>query len=115
MFLGGFVAATTANVLAGTLFEFLKRPSRINVGIVGDVAISAGNNWSFNIGDQIVVQTAQVFPVIVNANVGFLAGIEYPTHFWVQMEPGLAGDRLVLSITRATGNIFWAVQITEVV
>jgi len=115
MLLAGFVAATNANVLSGTLFEFIKRPSRINVAVLGDAAINSGNLWSFTIGDQIVVSNAQVFPDTVNTATSFIVGIRYPDHYHVQNEPALAGDRLVLSLTRAAGNIMWQVQITEVV
>ena len=115
MLLAGFVAASNANVLAGTLFEFVKRPSRINVAVLGDVAINAGNLWSFTIGDQIVVSNAQVMPPVVNTATSFIVGIKFPDDYHVQNEPALAGDRLVLSLTRATGNILWTVMITEVV
>lgn len=114
MVLSGFTAVTNANVLIGSIFEFMKRPSRLNVGVASDVAINAGNTYTLTIGDQLVASAAVVFPVVVNTNVSFIAGILWPDNFMVQNEPALAGDRIVLSIARAAGNIFWCVQVTEV-
>lgn len=114
MLLSGFVTASSANVLQGTLFEFVKRPSRVNVAVKSDVAINAGNLYSFTIGDQIIASNAVVFPGDVNTATSYLSGIIWPDSFHIQNEPALAGDRLVLSITRAAGNILWEVHITEV-
>lgn len=114
MLMAGFVAVTTANVLAGTLFEFIKRPSRVSVAVLGDVAIAAGNTYTFQVGDTVIATAAQVFPAIVNTATSFIVGIRYPDHYHIQNEPALAGDRLVLSIVRGTGNILWSVQIVEV-
>jgi hypothetical protein len=116
MIVAGFVTATTANVLSGSVFEFLARPARISVGLTNDVALSSGNTFTFQIGDTIIANAAQVF------NRGFLTtsgvqdqGPKFPDDFFIQNEPGLAGQRLILQITRGTGNICWAVIITEVV
>jgi hypothetical protein len=115
MFLAGFVAASTSNVLSGSIFEFLKRPSRVSIAVVGDVALNAGNLFSFQIADVLVAQNAQIFcnGLLTTSGVQNL-GPKFPDDFFVQNEPGLSGDRLVLSITRATGNISWACQIIEV-
>jgi len=114
MVLSGFTALTNANVLIGSIFEFMKRPSRINVGLVTDVAINAGNTYTLTIGDQVVASAAVIFPGIVNTATSFIVGVVWPDHFMVQNEPALAGDRIVLSIARAAGNIMWCVQVTEV-
>lgn len=114
MVIQGFNAATSGNVLAGELFEFLRRPSRVSVAVVGDVAINVGNTWSFQIADRIVAQSEQVMPALVNTGTSFIVGVVYPDHYHVQNEPGFPNDRLVLSVVRATGNIMWSVQIVEV-
>src|SRR5437867_11523889 len=116
MYLSGFVTTTTANVLSGSVFEFLKRPSRISVAVVSDVALSTGNSFTFQIGDQIVASSAQPFTygLLTTSGVQNLGPI-WPDHFHIQNEPGLAGDRLVLQITRGTGNIAWSCIIVEVV
>lgn len=113
MLIMGFTALTNASVLAGSIFEFLKRPSRINVAVASDVLINAANTFSLSIGDQIICSNA-VIPPIVTSSAVFTAGLIYPDHFFIQNEPGLPGDRLVLSIARSAGNLHWAVQITEV-
>jgi hypothetical protein len=114
MLISGFVAASNSNVLAGSLFEFVKRPSRVSVAVLGDVTIAAGNLYTFQVADNVIVSNGQVWPDTVNTATSFIVGIKFPDHFLIQNEPALAGDRLVLSVTRATGNILWAVQITEV-
>lgn len=113
MLIMGFTAVTNQSVLQGSIFEFLKRPSRISVAVVSDVLIATGNTFNFTIGDQIIASGAVVPPIVTSTAV-FTAGLIWPDHYHIQNEPGLAGDRLVLSIARATGNIHWAVQITEV-
>lgn len=112
MYLSGFVVATNANVLSGSVFEFLKRPSRISVAVYTAVAISSGNTFNFQIADTVIAQNAQIFDEVL-ATSG-KEGPYYPDDFFIQNEPGLAGDRLILQITRGTGNIAWAVMITEV-
>jgi len=113
MYLSGFVAVTTANVLSGSVFEFLARPSRISVGVFTAVALSAANTFTFQIGDVIIANAAQVFDDVL-ATSG-KEGPVFPDDFFIQNEPGLAGQRLVLQIARGTGNIAWAVIITEVI
>lgn len=114
MLLAGFVAVTTANVLTGSIFEFIKRPARVSVAVLGDVAINAGNVYTFQIGDVVVASNAQVMPPVVNTATSFIVGITYPNCYHIQNEPALPGDRLVLAVTRATGNIMWEVQVVEV-
>lgn len=113
MLIQGFTAVTNASVLAGSIFEFLKRPSRLNVAVASDVVINGGNTFSLSIGDQIIASAAVIMPVVTSTAV-FTAGLVWPDHFMIQNEPGLPADRVVLSINRAAGNIMWAVQITEV-
>ena len=114
MLISGFTAVTNANVVQGNLFEFLRRPSRVSVAVVSDVVVNPGNVFTFQMGDLVVATAALVMPKTVNTVTSFIAGVVYPDDFLVQNEPGLANDRLVLSITRAAGNIMWAVQIIEV-
>jgi len=112
MVIAGFVVVTTSNVLSGSVYEFLARPSRISVGLWGDVALSVSNTFTFQIGDTIIANAAQIFGAVL-ATSGQL-GPAYPRDFFVQNEPGLAGQRLVLQISRGTGNLAWVVMITEV-
>jgi len=115
MLIQGFTAATSANVLAGELFEFLRRPSRVSVAVMSDVALNAGNTWSFQIADRTIAQGEVIMPpAAVNTATSFIAGIIYPDNYHIQNEPGFPNDRLVLGITRAAGNILWSVQIIEV-
>jgi hypothetical protein len=115
MYLSGFVTAANANVLAGTIFEFLARNSRISVGVVGDVALSASNTFTFQIADTVIASNAQIFGkgVLTTSGVQNLGPV-FPDDFFIQNEPGLAGQRLTLQIARATGNLAWAVIINEV-
>jgi hypothetical protein len=113
MVIAGFAVVSTANVLAGSVYEFLARPSRISVGVQSDVAISGGNVFTFQIGDVVIANAAQVFGAVL-ATAG-RQGPVWPDDFLVQNEPGLAGQRLILNIVRGTGNLAWAVIITEVV
>lgn len=114
MVLAGFVSATNSNVLSGSIFEFVKRPSRISVGIWSDVAISAGNLYTFQIGDTVIGQNVQVFGNLLTTSGVINNGPKFPEDFLIQNEPALVGDRLILAITRGTGNISWAVIMTEV-
>ncbi len=111
MYLAGLVVVTTANVLTGSIFEFLKRPSRINVGIRNLSAVVAGNTFSFEIQDQIIARDA----VIVQQNLVPLDSLRFPDDYPIQQEPGLPGDRLTFQITRSAGTTMWAVSVTEVV
>jgi hypothetical protein len=113
MLIMGFTAVTNASVLAGSIFEFLKRPSRLHVAVASDVLINAGNLFTVTIGDQVITSSA-VCPPIITSSAVFTAGLVWPDHYMIQNEPGLPGDRVVLSITRAAGNIHWAVQMVEV-
>jgi hypothetical protein len=115
MVLSGFVAVTTANVLSGSIFEFLARPSRISVAVWNDVAIVATNNFTFQIGDSVICSAAQIFGNVLTTSGVIRNGPAYPDDFFIQNEPGLAGQRLVLTIARATGNQAWCVIITEVI
>ncbi len=110
MYISGFEAATNANVLSGSLFEFVRRPSRISIAVMNDVVVGT-NLFSFIIGDTTIARNAQIFGLTPAAGGRPLT---FPHDFFIQNEPALAGDRLVLSITRGTGNQFWAVIITEV-
>jgi len=115
MYLSGFVTATNANVLSGTLFEFLSRNSRISVAVIGDVALSASNLFTFSIADTVIASNAQIFckGLLTTSGVQNLGPV-FPDDFYIQNEPGLAGQRLTLQISRATGNLAWAVIINEV-
>lgn len=113
MYISGFVAATTPNVLSGSIFEFLKRPSRVNIGVYSDVAINAGNTFTFQIGDTVIANAAVIFGGALTTS-GQADHLRFPDDYVIQNEPGLAGDRMVLEITRAAGNLLWAVMITEV-
>lgn len=118
MMLSGLVTATTANVLTGSVYEFLKRPSRISVGTWCEIAAArtqsnVGNLFTFQIGDTIIANAAQVFNSTMVTS-GVAKSLAFPDDFLIQNEPGLAGDRLVLQITRAADAIVWAVLITEV-
>lgn len=114
MLISGFTAVSNTNVLAGSLFEFVKRPARVSVAILGDVTINAGNLYTFQVADNVIISNGQVFPPVVNTATSFIVGPVWPDNYHIQNEPALAGDRLVLSITRATGNILFSVMITEV-
>jgi len=114
MYLSGFVVATNLNVLSGSIFEFVKRPSRIDVAVACfDAALNAGNLFTFQIGDQVIAQNAQVFSYTLTTS-GATDRMRYPDDYPIQQEPGLPGDRLILAVTRAAGSICWAVRITEV-
>lgn len=114
MLISGFVVATSVNVLQGSIFEFVKRPSRIDVAVASfDVALNAGNLFTFQIGDQVIAQNAQVFSYALTTS-GSTDRLRYPDDYMIQQEPGLPGDRLILGVTRAAGTICWAVRITEV-
>ena len=115
MYISGFVTASNPNVLSGSIYEFLARPSRISVGVWNDVAIASGNNFTFQIGDTVIASAAQVFGNVLTTSGVIVNGPKFPEDFYIQNEPGLAGQRLVLQINRITGNISWAVIITEVV
>lgn len=114
MYISGFVTATNTNVLSGSIYEFLARPSRISVGLWADVAISTGNVFTFQIGDTVIASAAQIFGNVLTTSGVLVNGPKFPEDFYIQNEPGLAGQRLVLQITRGTGNLAWAVIITEV-
>lgn len=113
MLISGFVVASNVNVLQGSIFEFVKRPSRIDVAVAAfDTALGV-NLFSFQIGDQVVGQNCQVFSFALTTS-GSTSLLRYPDDFMIQQEPALPGDRLILGITRAAGSICWAVRITEV-
>jgi len=114
MLISGFVVASSVNVMQGSLFEFIKRPSRVDVAVAAfDVALNGGNLFTFQIGDQVITQNAQVFSYALTTS-GSTSLLRYPDDFMIQQEPSLPGDRLILGITRAAGSICWAVRITEV-
>jgi len=83
--------AVSANVLAGELFEFLSRPSRIAIYVTGAVV---GLNCTFLLGgvsfsnDQ-AAPFKTGFPII-------------PDDFFVDAG-GFAGERLVLTFRNTTG------------
>lgn len=118
MMLSGVVSSTTANVISGSVYEFLKRPSRVSVGVKVEMSAArtvsnTGNLFTFQIGDTIIANAAQVFNWTMVTS-GTAPSLVFPDDFLIQNEPGLAGDRLILQITRAADAIAWAVIITEV-
>lgn len=114
MLLSGFVTATTTNVLTGSIFEFARRASRVSVAVYGDVALNLGNLFSFTVGDQVIALNAQVFSGALTTS-GQAEHLRWPDDFLIQNEPVLAGERLILEIVRATGNLSWAVIMVPVV
>ncbi len=94
--------AVSANVLAGELFEFISRPSRIAIYVVG---AAVGINCTFLLGgvsfsnDQAVPDKTG-FPII-------------PDDFFVDAG-GFAGERLVLTFRNTTGAAIVATFKVEV-
>jgi hypothetical protein len=118
MMLAGITAATLANALSGSVYEFVKRPSRISVGLAVEISAArtqsnAGNTFTFQIGDTIIANAAQVFNETMVTS-GVAKSLRFPDDFFIQNEPALAGDRLILNIVRAADAIAWAVIINEV-
>lgn len=118
MIIAGITALSLANALSGSVFEFVKRPSRISVGLRCELAAAttqsnAGNFFTFQIGDTIIANAATVFNGTMVTS-GVSETLRYPEDFFIQNEPALAGDRLILAITRAANAIAWCVMMTEV-
>ena len=116
--ISGLVTATTANVLSGSVFEFVKRPSRISVGLACEIAAArtqsnTGNTFTFQIGDTVIANAAQVFNETMVTS-GVAKSLRFPDDFFIQNEPGLAGDRLILNVIRGADAIVWCVMMTEV-
>ena len=108
------VTASSTNVLAGSIFEFIKRPSRVSVAVSGRIVPVIGNIWSFQIGDVVVAQNA-VVQTSRAVTIALGSAIEWPKDFLLQNEPALPGDRLVLAITVGSADtIAFAVVVTEV-
>jgi hypothetical protein len=118
MMLAGITAASLANALAGSVYEFVKRPSRISVGLACELAAAttqsnAGNIFTFQIGDTIIANAAVIFNETMVTS-GVAKSLRFPDDFFIQNEPALSGDRLILAITRAANAIAWCVIINEV-
>lgn len=96
--------ATSANIVLGSLHEFLKRPSMVRVGIN---ASAVGMTARVLIGDRTVLDAMPVslqnrFPV-------------FPDDIILE-EPGVGGERVSIFLTNTTGgplNAWTKVDIVE--
>lgn len=97
---------SNVNVLSGSAFEFIKRPSRVAFYIVGDAA--GEMRATVQSGAEVLMEEA---PISRAARVPVV-----PDDLTVQ-DVAMPGDRLKLAL-RNTGaganNTFWAVQIDEI-
>lgn len=98
------IGATNANVLSGSIAEFMREPSLLEIGLVDDtqgelrVTVTSGSDVLL---EESPVSRAARVPV-------------YPDDFLLR-DGAAPGDRLVLKV-RNTGaaarNLYWAVRIT---
>jgi len=89
------IGATVQNLLAGEIFEFLRRNSTVKAGFVAEFGINAPGDMraTFQIGDAVVVQNA---PVTYERALGSGILANEDLKF---VDLGLAGQRLTLSAT----------------
>lgn len=94
------------NVLSGSAFEFVKRPSRVRFYIVGDAA-----------GEQRVTVQAGAEVLLEESPVSRAARVPLVPDDLTIEDVAMPGDRLKVAV-RNTGaganNLFWAVDIQEI-
>jgi hypothetical protein len=91
-------AGATVNVLAGDIFQLLRRPSRVRVGVVKQIAGAADLiSARFTIGDAIIAEQAQAKTEI---NAG--GGVDVNTDLNI-VGVGNTNDSLGLAITNPAG------------
>lgn len=107
------VAAGTnsGNVLLGSIFEFLKRPSKVEVAFVATgIAAITDITARFSVGDTIVTDP----PIPVSIEALAQRGVIIPDDIKIATV-GLPGDRLSLEFTNTTAGpltVTWWVRIS---
>lgn len=103
--------ASSGNVLLGSIFEFLKRPSKIEVAFVGPVAGTITDVTArFSVGDSIITDP----PSPVRSEVAAGRGPIIPDDISIATV-GLPGDRLSLEFQNTTAGaivVTWWVRIS---
>lgn len=98
---------TNENVLAGSVFEFLRQDALVEVGMLASaVGLLAG----VSSGSDIMLEDGSQVDVVRVANQGPI----YPEDFALT-DPALSGDRLRISVRNPTGGaitLFYSVKIT---
>jgi hypothetical protein len=113
LYISGFSLGPVTNVLFDSVWEFLSVPSLVSVAVVYPAAISASRTWSFFLGARLIAQNVVAFGRVLTVEGVLSESPMWPRDFYIRDEPGLAGERLVLSVSAAV-NYRWAVFITEV-
>ena len=97
--------ATTTNVLTGSLAEFIRAPSLLEIGLVDDTQ-----------GEQRVTVTSGADVLLEESSISRQARVPvYPDDFLIR-DTAMPGDRLVVKVRNtgaASRNLYWAVRITE--
>jgi len=114
MLVSGFETADSLNVLSGTFIEFLKRPSRVSVGLISGSVLGTDLRFSFQIGSTKVANDERIFGNVLNVAGGTVLAPRFPDDFGIKDEPGLPGDRMILAINLSGGSARWIVMVTEV-
>ena len=97
--------ATSANVLIGSIFEFLKRPSKIELAATVEVGAARNMTGRLSIGDTIVTDP----PLRIGAEAVVMGGVVIPDNIKL-VTAGAPGDRLSLTFTNADGVNDWEVD-----
>jgi len=101
---GVAAGANTGNIVAGSMFEFLRRPAIVRIASNGS---AVGMTARITLGDRTIldnmpISAANRFPVVPD---DYIVG-----------EPGLAGERLSIIVTNTTAgalNVWTKVDIEE--
>lgn len=88
------LGASLPNALAGDIFEFLRADSTVKFGVV---ASALGADFTFKIGDAIVVENAPIGVEIAVGQVSADRDMKY-------VDAGRAGERLTLTLNNPTGG-----------
>lgn len=100
------IGASNLNVLQGSAFEFVKRPSRCRFYLVGPAA--AGMLATVQSGSDVLMEQS---PISRAARVPIV-----PDDITVE-DVAMPGDRLKIALQNNTGaanDVFWRVEITEI-
>lgn len=113
MLVAGGTISQGGNIFAGSVWEFLRRPSLVSFGIVRSAAIALTPTVSFFVGSRLAA-VFNIFGQSVTVAGSLQNGPKFPEDFYVINEPGVAGDRLQAVSTGSSGVTAWALIITEV-
>jgi len=104
------IGATSANVLLGSIFEFLKRSSKVELAATCEVGAARNITGRMSIGDTIVTDP----PLRIGAENIVSGGVVIPDNIKL-VTAGAPGDRLSLTFTNggaAAFDVDWWVRVS---